>query len=418
MHFFTKADGYLLGLGVARKWTDSPETFQNDIDQLQVEDERNSEKLWIFGGLGFPPVTPSRVSRPRKQSWKDFPKSEWIIPALTVVSEKQKCHIILAIDKESDSEAKLIRYYETLARVLFDSPQKNLKQAMPTTSRIQNNPSQKEWESLVSHALRSISNNGLRKVVLARSLKISFRSRIPISPILCKLIEEQSNPYTSIFAIKKHSTIHLGATPEKVLSLNDGNLSVDCLAASAPRSADKVEDELLGQNLLWDQKSLYEHRIVADRVKKSLSRICTNVQVSNTPSLRKLPNVQHLFSEATGKLHGKVGIWSAAETLWPTPATCGEPRETALRWIERFEERMERGWYSGLVGYSSVRGTSGILYVSIRSAVIIGDQAVLYAGNGIVPGSDPEKEYRETGWKMKTVLDALIPENQQEVVAS
>ena len=409
LHFFTKADGYLFGLGVARKWPDSAETFQKDFNQLNFENQRNSEKLWIFGGLGFPPVTSSRMSRPRKQSWKDFPNSEWIIPALTIVSEKGKCRIILAVDKANESEAKLTNYYETLAKVLLDGPQKNVRQTMPNIKRIQNIPSQKQWKRLVSHALKSISDSGLQKVVLARSLKVSFDSQITISPILSKLIEEQSNPCTSIFAIKKDSSVFVGATPEKLLSLNGGNLKVDCLAASAPRGTDKAQDDLLGQNLLRDKKSLYEHRIVVDRVTKSLSKICADVGVSDiTPTLRKLPNVQHLFSEATGKIQKEMDIWSAAKTLWPTPATCGEPRETALKWIERFERGIERGWYSGLVGYVSAPESSGILYVSIRSAVIKGNQAVLYAGNGIVPGSEPEKEFQETGWKMKTILNALV----------
>jgi isochorismate synthase EntC len=141
-------------------------------------------------------------------------------------------------------------------------------------------------------------------------------------------------------------------------------------------------------------------------VAKSLSNICSKSWVPKVPSLKKLPTVQHLHTVIHGHLRRDGNIWSAAQALWPTSAVGGVPKERAIAWITEFEGR-DRGWYSGLVGCVSASGQNGTFLVSIRSGILHGKRAFLFAGSGIVPQSDPEKEFEETLWKMEPMMRAL-----------
>ncbi|MDG6994995.1 MAG: isochorismate synthase [Nitrososphaerota archaeon] len=404
VHFFAGTDSYFLGLGIARHEIFSFQPSREEIGNILSEIARRSSKeIIIFGGWSFPPShSEDQATAKKMQVWKDFPYSDWVIPALTLVYENGLGRIILAVNVENSSPRLLNEYYEGLVTSLGGLRRKS--PVIPRLVRTTNIPPQGQWKDLVRKALASIRKGEFQKVVPARSVEMLFESDVPCSTVLRKLI--QTNPEATIFAIKKGDAVFVGATPERLFTLKNGNLKVDCLAASAPRSGDPETDDLLGEDLLRDSKSLYEHKVVVDKVARSLSRICTRTEVSIEPTLKKLPNVQHLLSTVRGKLRPAVDVWSAAQILWPTPATSGEPRESAIRWIQDFEG-IQRGWYSGVVGYVNGKADQGNLYVAIRSALIRKNTAFLFAGSGIVPGSDPQKEFEETNWKMKTMMNAL-----------
>jgi isochorismate synthase EntC len=154
------------------------------------------------------------------------------------------------------------------------------------------------------------------------------------------------------------------------------------------------------------EKDLREHNHVKTYVQKRLSAVCEDVTFG-TLTLKKLANVQHLHTPVTARIVPGRSLLDAAQPLHPTSAVGGEPRETAIRLIREIEG-FDRGWYAGLVGWLEPGQTQqGELCVAIRSAVITGDEAVLYAGAGIVEGSDPELEDRETQIKMQAILEAL-----------
>jgi isochorismate synthase EntC len=131
------------------------------------------------------------------------------------------------------------------------------------------------------------------------------------------------------------------------------------------------------------------------------------VQLSapETPGLLRLPNVQHLHTPLEGVLKQTNDICALVAALHPTPATGGLPRETARSLLPTYEDS-DRGWYAGPVGWVDGRG-GGEFVVAIRSALLRGPEARLYAGCGIVAGSDPEREYAESCLKLKPMLWAL-----------
>ncbi len=140
-------------------------------------------------------------------------------------------------------------------------------------------------------------------------------------------------------------------------------------------------------------------------VKEALVPVCSSLQAPASPGLLRMPNVQHLHTPVEGLLASEGNALELAGLLQPTPACGGYPRDAALALIRRYEP-FDRGWYAGGAGWTDAKG-SGEFTVAIRSGVVRGDKAVLYAGCGILPGSDPEREYRESCLKLRPMLWAL-----------
>lgn len=401
IHFFAGEESIFLGIGRAKEWKFYSEAALRRMKTILRLNELSlcQSKTWLLGGWSFPPARGNR--KWKDKMWKDFAYSRWVVPALLFTSVNGRNHVILAAHLDTSTEGRLRRYYGRLASKIA-----NLRiepKPPPVPLRLNSLPSRRQWISLASRALGSISKGKLRKVVLSRSVRILFDDDIKCSIVVKKLTE--SNPNSTVFAIKNGETIFLGASPEYLLLLRDREIRVDCLAASAPRSSDSEVDKSLGLNLLSERKSRYEHRLVVQGVKRSISPICSRIEAPGKPTLKRLQNVQHLHTIVKGRLLSTADIWSAALSLWPTPATAGEPKESAIRWIREFEP-VNRGWYSGVVGCVNANG-DGNLVVSIRSGVIKGRHAALFAGSGIVSGSDPVREFEETDWKMAIMMKAL-----------
>jgi isochorismate synthase len=197
----------------------------------------------------------------------------------------------------------------------------------------------------------------------------------------------------------------LGATPERLVRLEGRFLKADCLAGSAPRGATEEEDRRLGEALLADAKERHEHALVVQAVREALAPVCSSFCAPETPGLLRMPNVQHLHTPVRGTLRGQTSILELVERLHPTPAAGGLPREAALPLIRRYEP-FGRGWYAAPVGWLDALG-DGEFAVAIRSALIRGQEALLYAGCGIVAASDPDREYAESCLKLRPMLWAL-----------
>jgi len=175
------------------------------------------------------------------------------------------------------------------------------------------------------------------------------------------------------------------------------------LAGSTRRSADPSVDDHLGQQLLLSEKDRVEHEIVARRIERALRPHSVWVEAEPEPSLVKVANIQHLATPIHAQLSAPRSAVELAGLLHPTPAVGGEPREAALATIRELEG-LDRGWYAGPVGWMDAV-EDGEFCVALRSALLRDRAAHLYAGGGIVAGSDPAAELAETEVK----LGALLP---------
>jgi len=259
-----------------------------------------------------------------------------------------------------------------------------------------------DWAARVRHALAAIEQPPLEKLVLTRRVELTLGTR----PSLARILEWLAGRYpdAAVFAVRRPDVSLVGASPERLLGLEHGLVVADALAGSAPRATCDDADQLLGGTLLGDPKELAEHAVVVREILSAFEPLCTALVASHSPSLRRLPNVQHLASHVHGRIKPDVGVFELLERLHPTPAVGGAPRAAALDWLRRHGEA-DRGWYTGGVGWLDDAG--GDVWVALRCAALRGNVASLYAGAGIVAGSDPQQELRETGWKLQAMLEAL-----------
>jgi menaquinone-specific isochorismate synthase len=261
-----------------------------------------------------------------------------------------------------------------------------------------------EWERAVAAAVTRIRAGQLGKVVLARDLYATASQDIDIRVMLHRLAGRYPDCYT--FACGNL----VGATPELLIRRQDAEISSLVLGGTAPRGRDAAEDAEMGAALLASAKELEEHQYAVVGVRSVLASRCDRLEVDASPSLARFANVQHLATWITGHLaraqaNGDHSVLALADALHYTPAVCGTPAEAAMELI-RDLEGMDRGRYAGPVGWVDARG-NGEWGIALRCAEVEGRRARLFAGCGIVAGSDPAAELAETVAKFAAMRFAL-----------
>ncbi|WP_230467433.1 isochorismate synthase [Lujinxingia vulgaris] len=211
------------------------------------------------------------------------------------------------------------------------------------------------------------------------------------------------------FALSPHpgAPVFVGATPETLVSCRRNRLHTVALAGttrgkSAPDSPERAQAEA---ELLESPKDLDEHYVVVRMISESLVKRGFSGEYGTPPRIRRLANVSHLETPIKSYTSGNFGLLDAVDTLHPTPAVCGQPREATRERIAKYEG-FDRGLYAGPIGAMSPRG-DGRVFVALRCGLIQEQRALLFAGAGITPESDPEVEWAETNQKLEAIQSAL-----------
>jgi menaquinone-specific isochorismate synthase len=258
------------------------------------------------------------------------------------------------------------------------------------------------WEQAVAEAVAAIKAGGLNKVVLARDVFGTAAEPIDARILLQRLAAR----YPGCFTFACDGMI--GATPELLVRRADREVSALVLGGTLPRGEDPAEDEALGEELLASAKNNEEHAYAVVSIREALAPLCETLEVDARPALLKFPNLQHLGTRVRGTLAGGGTPKSAlalAAAMHPPAAVCGTPAGVALDLIRELEH-MNRERYAGPVGWVDAEG-NGEWGIAIRSAQLSGRTARLFAGCGIVAGSDPAAELAETLVKLRPMRDAL-----------
>lgn len=256
----------------------------------------------------------------------------------------------------------------------------------------------------VASALHAIAAGLFEKVVLARSVCLRRPGGFDAVELLDGL--RRSHPRCASFAWASGDRVFVGATPERLLALDGRRVTLAAVAGSAPRGRNPEEDERRARELRECKKEQAEHAVVVRALRSALEPLCRHLEISEAPRLLRLEGIQHLETPMEGELHEEASLLELAGRLHPTPAVGGAPRGAALAWLAE-REALERGWYAGPVGIVRREG-GGELWVALRSALLRGEMARLFAGAGIVAGAVPDAELRETQLKLRTMLDALV----------
>ena len=255
------------------------------------------------------------------------------------------------------------------------------------------------WEQAVSTAVDRIKAGGLRKVVLARDLYASASADIDIRILLARLAARAPDCYTFSCAGL------VGATPELLIRREGRDVSSLVLAGTMARGGSQADDAALSAALLASAKDAEEHQYSVDSVRDLLTPHCLDLSVDPRPFLLQMPDYQHLATKVTGVLAGDTSALELAASLHPTAAICGTPTGAALELIRELEG-MDRGRYSGPVGWVDYRG-NGEWGIALRCGQVDGSRARLFAGCGIVAGSQPQAELAETETKFRPMRRAL-----------
>jgi isochorismate synthase len=270
---------------------------------------------------------------------------------------------------------------------------------IPDVSRVQ-------WDDGVNTVLKAVADGRVEKAVLARSVRVVSGRPFEVGTVLRALAER--NPRATVFAASHGEVCFLGATPERLVRVQDGVASVDCLAGTIRLAGDAAESDELAAAILRDSKELHEHEVVLRAIKEALDPVSTSVDAPARPVIRRTADLQHLHTPITAVVKEGVELFDLVERLHPTPAMGGYPREVALKLLSEVES-FDRGWYAAPFGWVDAAG-NGDFAVAIRSALLKSNEARLYAGSGIVAGSDAAREFEETELKLRAMLWALRQE--------
>lgn len=257
------------------------------------------------------------------------------------------------------------------------------------------------WCGLVERASKAMSGGAFEKVVLARQVEVATDQPLDRFAVLDRL--RTAYPGCHIVGVGGF----VAASPELLVSVAGDIVRSHPMAGTAPRGGDPATDQRLAASLLASAVYRHEHQVTIDMVHDTLLGWCSYVDYEAEPSVVAVANLQHLATLVEGRLsHPAPSVLELVAALHPTPAVAGRPLAAAVDWIAE-HEGIDRGRYAGTAGWVDGAG-NGAWAVSVRCAEIDGATARVWAGNGIVAGSDPRAELAETRVKFQAMLSALV----------
>ncbi len=260
------------------------------------------------------------------------------------------------------------------------------------------------FKQAVRSALTAIQQATFHKIVLAHAVDVT--SPLPFDAIAALHQLRKLYPGCYLFSTSTdRGQQFIGASPERLVSVRDGQLKTGALAGSAPRGKTTSADAALAKRLLESVKEQHEHQVVSQFICQQLAQLGLSPQ-SFPLRLLQLSNIQHLQTPIHATVPAEIHLLDVVAALHPTPAVAGLPRTIACDYIRRYET-FERSLYAAPIGWVDHHG-NGEFAVGIRSALIDGCTARLFAGAGIVEGSDPDRELAEVQLKLQALLQALV----------
>ncbi len=346
----------------------------------------------VFGGFAFEPV--------KRGPFQALGDASFVLPRWTLrqvgraakLDRDAETQVILVVRRgELEDMGALVAEVRSLAALRARAEVTSLFPPAPPSDDAS------EFVDTVRLALRKIEEGEFEKVVVARALELDG------APSPERVLRRLRGAERCVrYGFVAGDAAFIAATPELLVARDARGARTEALAGSEPR---RGHDAAESQALLGRDKDLREHEYVVRAIRENLEAVGATVMVDAAPSVRTLRHVHHLATRIRAGIPGSLHVCDLVEALHPTPAMGGMPRQTALSFL-RTHEREPRGWYAAPFGCFDAEGF-GEFVVGIRSALLRGDRAWVFAGAGIVAGSDPQLEVREVACKQVTMRDAL-----------
>jgi salicylate biosynthesis isochorismate synthase/menaquinone-specific isochorismate synthase len=341
-------------------------------------------------------------------AWSGFEPASLLVPQVALAREEhageRRVRLTLAaLAQPDDTGEELLSALSRRLEELSTQPLPLLDPAPTGRFQVSSGMPPEHYEAAVGHAVELIRAGRLQKIVLAREVQV--HAPCDYDPAAVFGVLRDAFPSCFVFCIGRDDATLVAASPELLVRREGQRVSTIALAGSTRRSADPAVDAHLGEQLMRDPSYREEHAIVARRIERTLNQYAIWVATAPEPSLVRIANIQHLATPIRAQLAAPVEAIELAGLMHPTPAVGGEPSRTALELIPALEG-LDRGWYSGPVGWADAAG-DGEFCVALRCALLRGNVAHCYAGNGIVRDSDPAAELAETEIKLQALLPLL-----------
>lgn len=363
----------------------------------------------FYGGFAF------RQDHDATGPWTGFPAAFFVLPALELEGGRGgfrlTAHRLVRPWEDPDAvgQALEVRLTEGAAALAGHMTTGGPSRVPGSDISIRNSGhatagAREAWDRVVEDALEAIDADRVSKVVLARTLDVTPGQTLDPVDVVMALWAD--NPQAHVFLFEPEpGAVLVGAAPETVATVYGQDFQATAVAGSVPHGDTPEETSALAVRLLASDKDLLEHRFAVEDMVARLQGMALDVSSEWEPHVITLTRIQHLETRIRARLPAGVTVLEALEALHPTPAVCGLPRDEALTFIHD-EEPFDRGWYAGPVGWFDLEG-SGVFAPALRTAVCRDGTWRLFAGAGIVAGSQPAAEWEETGLKFQPVLRAL-----------
>jgi menaquinone-specific isochorismate synthase len=349
----------------------------------------------FFGGY-----TSAQFNRASGQ-WKDFPEAEFNVPRILYRLFANHASLTLFASKSELSDAGMRERFLGQIRALASiDPDSGAKISAPgrNLATRSDNPTREHWSRQVADACHLLDHGKLEKVVLAREMSLQCGSQPDLQAVLQRLLRRGDG--TLCFALRRGASTFLGATPERLVTKHGSEIVTEALAGSAAAG-----NSAALKSTLSDRKNQLEHSLVVREIVERLHGLGADVDVPERPQPRQFGPLVHLHTVLKARKLAAPHLLVLGERLHPTPAVGGVPLEQAVEFI-RNHESFDRGRYASPVGWFDANG-DGELAVALRSGLVRGREVRLFAGAGLVQGSEADAEWYETDLKLRSLFDAL-----------
>lgn len=381
----------IAALGVTFRLSATDEDDKSRFSTIQSAAERVTELLpkyapspLFVGGFSFLPGAANETP------WNTFGDAHFVVPRWTYRVEGRHATLrFFSANSNENIDAIRKERDRLLLRLSRGEPQDEML-GEPMVRH--ENESRHNYESRIDSLLSAIRDGRFEKVVAAR--RVELRGQMPpLCTILKRLAD--AHPASRSYLVSSKESRFIGATPERLVRLEDGEIETDSLAGTA------LGD---GHDLWKSSKNMAEHHLVTQMLQDTLSAYAS-MRAEET-RIRRFGKIAHLHTPLRGTVEKPTHILQLVEALHPTPAVGGLPRTKALEWIA--DNEAPRGLYAAPVGYFDSSG-EGEFHVALRGGLIQKERATLYAGGGIVEGSTASAEWDEAELKLQSIVSALSP---------
>ncbi len=420
--FWARSDGWIAHSGalatVSAEGTQPDGVFRgieaNALDLFASGSEQNlgdAPGLRFYGGFAFRPEYAT------VDFWAGFPPALFHVPELELQSVEGADPVLTVralVGAEGEGAESMLTRLRTLAAQIcrelepegdtWGDPERSAEGSSTRVPFTRVESERGEWDDAVRDALAAIAEGRVSKVVLARTLDVITERRLDPIEVVRHLWTGNRGSHVFYFEPEDGCGL-LGAAPETITTVSGGLFYATAVAGTVPRGETASERKRLAKQLLASEKEGVEHRIALDDMVARLGVLTDEVHAQPEPHVLTLARLQHLETEIRARLPEGTSALTVLDALHPTPAVCGLPRDAALEFLEK-EESFERGWYAGPMGWFDLDG-NGVFVPALRCAVVRDLRWRLFAGAGIVEGSDPGLEWDETSIKFEPMLRAL-----------